>query len=150
MGDPGLGCWSMPKHRQLPNGPFQVHPAVRNPAPRRPGDMRKAPRYLVTTTLDAPDRRGEKLSVIEKMRTWQLARYLLHTSQVRFTAVTEKGSAMLYYALVFLVVALVAGLLGFGFVAFAAAEIARICFFVFVVLFLVSLLTHFFRRASNS
>jgi uncharacterized membrane protein YtjA (UPF0391 family) len=57
---------------------------------------------------------------------------------------------MLYYALVFLVVALVAGLLGFGFVAFAAAELARICFFVFVVLFLVSLLTHFFRRTSNS
>jgi uncharacterized membrane protein YtjA (UPF0391 family) len=53
---------------------------------------------------------------------------------------------MLYYALVFLVVALVAGLLGFGVVAFAAAEIARICFFVFLVLFIVSLLTHVSRR----
>jgi uncharacterized membrane protein YtjA (UPF0391 family) len=54
----------------------------------------------------------------------------------------KKGVAMLYYALVFLVVALVAGLLGFGFVAFAAAEIARICFFIFIVLFLVSLISH--------
>ena len=55
---------------------------------------------------------------------------------------------MLYYALVFLVIALIAGVLGFGVVAFAAAEIARICFFIFIVLFLVSLLTHFFRRTS--
>jgi uncharacterized membrane protein YtjA (UPF0391 family) len=52
---------------------------------------------------------------------------------------------MLYYALVFLIVALVAGLLGFGVVAFAAAEIARICFFIFIVLFLVSLISHVFR-----
>jgi len=56
---------------------------------------------------------------------------------------------MLYYALVFLVIALLAGILGFGVVAFAAAEIARICFFVFIVLFLVSLLSHLFRRTSN-
>lgn len=53
---------------------------------------------------------------------------------------------MLYYALVFLVIALVAGVLGFGVVAFAAAEIARICFFIFIVLFLFSLIAHLFRR----
>jgi uncharacterized membrane protein YtjA (UPF0391 family) len=40
----------------------------------------------------------------------------------------------------------IAGILGFGVIAFAAAEIARICFFVFIVLFLVSLLSHLFRR----
>jgi len=56
---------------------------------------------------------------------------------------------MLYYSLMFLLVALIAGLLGFGVVAFAAAEIARIFFFVFIVLFLVSLVSHLFRRASN-
>jgi len=55
---------------------------------------------------------------------------------------------MLYYALVFLVIALVAGILGFGVVAFAATEIARVCFFIFLVLFLVSLLSHLFRRTS--
>jgi uncharacterized membrane protein YtjA (UPF0391 family) len=54
---------------------------------------------------------------------------------------------MLYYALVFLVVALIAGLLGFGVVAFAATEIARICFFIFLVLFIVSLVGHVARRA---
>ena len=45
---------------------------------------------------------------------------------------------MLYYALVFLMVALIAGLLRFGAIAFAAAEIARICFFIFLVLFITA------------
>lgn len=53
---------------------------------------------------------------------------------------------MLYYALVFFIVALVAGILGFGVVAFAAAEIARVLFFIFLVLFIVSLVTHASRR----
>jgi uncharacterized membrane protein YtjA (UPF0391 family) len=56
---------------------------------------------------------------------------------------------MLYYALMFLLVALIAGALGFGVVAFAAAEIARIVFFIFLVLFVVSLVSHIFRRTSN-
>ena len=51
---------------------------------------------------------------------------------------------MLRWALIFLVVALVAALLGFGGIASGAASIAQILFFVFiaitVVLFLVSLL----------
>ena len=54
---------------------------------------------------------------------------------------------MLYWALMFLVIALFAGILGFGVVAFVAADLARICFFIFLVLFLVSLATHVFRRA---
>jgi uncharacterized membrane protein YtjA (UPF0391 family) len=45
---------------------------------------------------------------------------------------------MLHYALVFLIVALIAGVLGFGFVAGTAAWIAKICFLVFLVLFLFS------------
>ena len=56
---------------------------------------------------------------------------------------------MLYYALMFLLVALIAGALGFGVVAFAAAEIARIVFFVFIVLFVVGLISHMFGRTSN-
>ena len=54
---------------------------------------------------------------------------------------------MLYYALVFLVIALIAGMLGFGVVAFASAEIARILFFVFLIAFIVSLVSHVARRA---
>jgi len=53
---------------------------------------------------------------------------------------------MLYYALVFLIIALVAAALGFGFVAFAAAGIAKVLFFIFLVLFVISLITHLSRR----
>ena len=48
---------------------------------------------------------------------------------------------MLHYTIMFLVIALVAGVLGFGVVAGTAALIAKICFFVFLVFFLVSLIT---------
>ena len=47
---------------------------------------------------------------------------------------------MLGWAITFLLIALVAGLFGFGFIASAAAGIAKILFFVFIVLFVVSLL----------
>jgi uncharacterized membrane protein YtjA (UPF0391 family) len=53
---------------------------------------------------------------------------------------------MLYYALVFLLIAILAAVFGFGGVAFVSAEIAKILFFVFIVLFLVSLITHMSRR----
>ena len=57
-----------------------------------------------------------------------------------------KGEAtMLYWALVFLIVALVAAALGFGGIAGASAGIAKILFFIFLVLLLVSLVTHFMR-----
>jgi uncharacterized membrane protein YtjA (UPF0391 family) len=47
---------------------------------------------------------------------------------------------MLSWALTFLVIALIAGVLGFGVVAGTAATIAKILFFVFIVLFIVGLL----------
>lgn len=45
---------------------------------------------------------------------------------------------MLGWVVTFLVVALIAGILGFGGVAGASIEIAKIIFFVAIVLFLVS------------
>jgi len=47
---------------------------------------------------------------------------------------------MLYWALMFLVIALVAAVLGFGTLAGAAAWIAKVLFVLFLVLFVVSLL----------
>lgn len=52
---------------------------------------------------------------------------------------------MLYWALVFLVVALVAGLFGFGGVAATSMGIAQILFFVFLVLFLITLVANLLR-----
>ena len=48
---------------------------------------------------------------------------------------------MLNWALLFLIVALVSAVLGFGVVAGTAAWFAQVLFVVFLVLFLVSLLT---------
>ena len=53
---------------------------------------------------------------------------------------------MLYYAALFFVIALVAALFGFGGIAAGAVEIAKILFFVFLVLFVVSLIAGLFRR----
>ncbi len=53
---------------------------------------------------------------------------------------------MLQWALTFLLVALVAALFGFGGVAVVAADFARILFFVFLVLFVVTLASGLFRR----
>ncbi|MEP7155911.1 MAG: DUF1328 domain-containing protein [Betaproteobacteria bacterium] len=55
---------------------------------------------------------------------------------------------MLYYAAVFFVIAIVAGLLGFGGIAAGASSIAQVLFFIFVVLFLVSLVAGLLRRGS--
>jgi len=56
---------------------------------------------------------------------------------------------MLYYALVFLAIALIAGFLGFGGIAFAAAGIAKILFFIFLAVFVVSLILHLARGSSR-
>ena len=52
---------------------------------------------------------------------------------------------MLRYALIFLVVALIAGALGFGGVAGAASSIAVILFYIFIALFVVGLIMHLVR-----
>jgi uncharacterized membrane protein YtjA (UPF0391 family) len=53
---------------------------------------------------------------------------------------------MLRWALGFFIVALFAAVLGFSGIAMAAAGIAKILFYVFLVLFLVSLVGHLLRR----
>lgn len=55
--------------------------------------------------------------------------------------------SLLHYAIVFLIVALVAAFLGFGGVAGTAMEGARILFWVALVLFVVSAVIGFLRRA---
>jgi len=46
---------------------------------------------------------------------------------------------MLRWSLGFFIVAIIAAVFGFGGIASGASELARICFFFFVVIFLVSL-----------
>ncbi|MGD1089331.1 MAG: DUF1328 domain-containing protein [Verrucomicrobiota bacterium] len=53
---------------------------------------------------------------------------------------------MLRWTIIFLIIALVAGLLGFTAIAGTAMGIAKILFFIFLILFLVSLILHLAAR----
>jgi uncharacterized membrane protein YtjA (UPF0391 family) len=64
---------------------------------------------------------------LQRQAHWLLSLYGLEERQ------------MLYWALIFLVVAIIAGVLGFGGIAGAATDIARVLFFVFLVLFIIGL-----------
>lgn len=52
---------------------------------------------------------------------------------------------MLRWALIFLVVALVAAVLGFTTIAGAAIDVAKILFWIFAILFVISLVMHMVR-----
>jgi uncharacterized membrane protein YtjA (UPF0391 family) len=95
---------------------------------------------------------GYQLAGIGRARAWQYNRYVPGSA----TAVLDsdargpdavQGGFMLRWALAFFVVALVAAVFGFLGIAVAAAGIARILFFIFLVLFLVSLVGGLLRRA---
>lgn len=57
---------------------------------------------------------------------------------------------MLGWALTFLVVALIAGVLGFTTIAGAAIGIAKLVFYVFIILFVVSLIMNIVRGRGPS
>lgn len=57
---------------------------------------------------------------------------------------------MLRWAVIFLVIALVAAILGFGGIAGTAVGIAKILFWVFLVLFVVGLLLGYSGRSRGS
>lgn len=56
---------------------------------------------------------------------------------------------MLSWALTFFLIALVAAIFGFGGIATGAASIAKVLFFVFLVLFVVSLFAGGIRRPTR-
>jgi uncharacterized membrane protein YtjA (UPF0391 family) len=53
---------------------------------------------------------------------------------------------MLKWAIIFLVIALVAALFGFGGISSTAAGIAKILFFIFLAIFVISLIAGLVRR----
>ena len=53
---------------------------------------------------------------------------------------------MLRWAIGFFIVALIAAVLGFGGIAIAAAGIAKIIFYIFLALFIISLISHLASR----
>jgi uncharacterized membrane protein YtjA (UPF0391 family) len=75
---------------------------------------------------------------------WCISRFVEHWQPRRQAGVfrphKQRRQRMLYWTLIFLVIALVAGLFGFGGIASASAGIAKVLFAIFLVLFLVSLI----------
>ena len=61
-------------------------------------------------------------------------------------SIGKQEVTMLRWAVGFFVIALIAALFGFAGIASAAAGIAKIIFYLFLVLFLFALLGHLFRR----
>ena len=49
---------------------------------------------------------------------------------------------MLYWALVFLVIAVILAILGFGVAAAAFAGVAKMLFYIFLIAFVISLIMH--------
>ena len=56
---------------------------------------------------------------------------------------------MLYWSVMFLVVAVIAAIFGFGGITTAALGIAKILFFLFLVLFVVTLVLGLFQRRGS-
>jgi uncharacterized membrane protein YtjA (UPF0391 family) len=57
-----------------------------------------------------------------------------------------RGDAMLRWAVIFLVIAIVAGILGFAGLMIAAAGIAKLLFYLFLILFLITLISGLVNR----
>jgi uncharacterized membrane protein YtjA (UPF0391 family) len=61
----------------------------------------------------------------------------------------EKGLKMLHYALVFFVIAIIAAVFGFGGIAAGAVEIGKLLFFIFLILFVASLVAGVMQRGRD-
>lgn len=53
---------------------------------------------------------------------------------------------MLYWAIVFFIISIIAGVFGFGGIAAASAGIAQILFYIFIAVFIVTLILGLMRR----
>lgn len=59
---------------------------------------------------------------------------------------TKRSIIMLYYAAVFFIIAIIAALLGFTGIAIGAVAIAKVLFYLFLVIFIVTLALGLLRR----
>lgn len=59
------------------------------------------------------------------------------------------GVSMLWWAFVFFIVAILAAVFGFGGIAAGAMSIAKILFWIFIILFVISLVFGLFRRGGR-
>ena len=65
---------------------------------------------------------------------------MLHSFTNWHFNINLKNSIMLRWTVTFIILAIIAGVLGFGGIAAGAASIAKVLFFIFIILFLFSLI----------
>jgi uncharacterized membrane protein YtjA (UPF0391 family) len=65
----------------------------------------------------------------------------------QLTPVLSKEPFMLHYSVIFLVIALVAALFGFGGIAAGAVEIAKILFFIFAIMAIVTFVVSLVKKS---
>jgi uncharacterized membrane protein YtjA (UPF0391 family) len=68
-------------------------------------------------------------------------------SQNAFVITAWRRIIMLYYAAVFFVIAIIAAIFGFGGIAAGAVEIAKLLFFVFLIVSVVALVIGLLKRS---
>jgi uncharacterized membrane protein YtjA (UPF0391 family) len=83
--------------------------------------------------------RHEERAFVHILPASALARVLLKTSETPI-ARRRREFEMLYWAAVFFVIALIAAVFGFGGIAASAVGVAKVLFFVFLILAIVSLI----------
>ena len=74
------------------------------------------------------------------MKEWSLASTVSEPTSLPNLSFTNRSNLMLRYAVAFFVIALIAAVFGFGGIAGTSAWIAKILVFVFLILFVVSLI----------
>ena len=97
---------------------------------------------FVIKLFTPPERQKELVA-----KTW---RYCFQEAAARAAPVVGRKFDMLGWAVTFLVVALVAALLGFGGIAGTAMEAAKLVFFVAIVLFAISAVIGLMRGRSST
>ena len=70
----------------------------------------------------------------------------LAVTPFRLMAPSPQGYPMLFWSISFLIIAIVAALFGFGGIAAGATSIAKVLFFIFIVLFVISMVASLFSR----
>ena len=96
---------------------------------------------LLRSSPPAADRSSEGRPVVLRLAV-QALNVFISTSRANLGLEFD----MLHYAVVFLVIALIAALFGFGGIAASAVGIAKILFVIFLVLALASLIAGLIRR----
>jgi len=117
---------------------------------RADNSMAQVPHRAVGQVLPSPKRSADILQASRFLHWTHRSDWRCGHNHHRAAAMTLYSLAqeptMLHYAVVFLVVALIAAVLGFGGIAAGAAGIAKILFVVFLIMAVVSFIFSYRRR----